>query len=275
MLSVAGSDAAIEMFHTQDALFAENAGQWATDDVYFGYNKGSTQIYFTDDGLEFGLSRTVTDSTSLAESLATAVQPGLRDEPEIESTHFSLSFDGAQATVPVGVDMAETVFNYHLGEQANWVDGVGTYKTVVYNGLYDGIDLHTFSRHGQMKYEFHVSPGSDYTQIELSYDGIEGLSIATDGSLHIATELGDIVDEDLYIYQVIGGQQTEIPGQFTLIDNNSYTFTVTGEYDATVELVVDPNITWGSYLGGDINDRANGVEVPPFFGPGVMRVWVG
>ena len=67
MLSVAGSDAAIEMFHTQDALFAENAGQWSsdggtTDDVYFGYNKGGTQIYFTDDSLEFGLSRSVEDS---------------------------------------------------------------------------------------------------------------------------------------------------------------------------------------------------------------------
>ena len=27
--------------------------------VYFGYNKGGTQIYFTDDSLEFGLSRAV------------------------------------------------------------------------------------------------------------------------------------------------------------------------------------------------------------------------
>lgn len=57
MLSLWGSDGAIEMFHAQDALFAENAGQWAVEDVYFGYNKGGTQIYFTDDGLEFGLSR--------------------------------------------------------------------------------------------------------------------------------------------------------------------------------------------------------------------------
>ena len=57
LLSVAGSSEALEVFHTQDALFAENAGQWPTDDVYFGYNKGGTQIYFTDNSLEFGLSR--------------------------------------------------------------------------------------------------------------------------------------------------------------------------------------------------------------------------
>ncbi|MBN2293419.1 MAG: hypothetical protein JXM70_13400 [Pirellulales bacterium] len=62
MLSVTGSSEslssdALQMFHTQDALFAENAGQWAADNVYFGYNKGGTQIYFTDDSIEFGLSR--------------------------------------------------------------------------------------------------------------------------------------------------------------------------------------------------------------------------
>ena len=273
LLSVAGADEAlsgeaIQMFHTQDALFAENAGQWAVDDVYFGYNKGGTQIYFTDDSLEFGLSRTVDDptatpsdpTTELAESPATAWE--LDAEPEIESTHFSLSFNGARATVPVGADMAETVFNYQLGEQSSWVDSVATYKTVIYNGLYDGIDLHTFSRHGQMKYEFHIAPGSDYTQIELSYDGIEGLSISADGSLHIATELGELVDEDLYIYQEIGGQQTEIAGQFMLLDNDTYAFTVTGQYDPSLELVIDPELDWSTYMGGHIStDYGRGVAV--------------
>jgi len=269
MLSILGSDAmvsdgtpshdAIEMFHTQDALFAENAGQWAADDVYFGYNKGGTQIYFNDDSLEFGLSRTVAnpENAQLAESLATAWESDT--EPEIESTHFSLHFDGAQPTIPTGADPAQTKFNYHLGAQEDWVDAVATYKTVIYNDLYNGIDLHTFSRHGQMKYEFHVAPGMDYTQIELSYDGIEGLSIAADGSLHIATELGEIVDEDLYIYQVIDGQEIEVAGQFTLLDNDTYAFTITGEYDPGVELVIDPNIDWGSYLGGGGSDFALGI----------------
>ena len=257
MLSVAGvaENQALELFHTQDALFAENAGQWAADDVYFGYNKGGTQIYFTDDGLEFGLSRRELKDGVEAGDIDQMMPDQLEDSYDYTSTHFSLSFDGAAETVPVGADMAETAFNYHFGEQADWIDGVATYKTVVYDGLYDGIDLHTFSLHGQMKYEFHIDPGVDYSQIELSYDGIEGLSIGADGSLHIATELGEIVDEDLYIYQVIDGQEVEVAGQFTLLDADSYTFTVTGEYDPNVELVIDPNIEWGTYLGGSDIDR--------------------
>jgi hypothetical protein len=227
---------AIAMFQTQDALFAENAGQWANDDVYFGYNKGGAQVYFTDEGIEFGLSRRELkpgyDAAALDELRLHA--PGLDEEAyDYASTHFSLSFDGARATVPTGANEAETRFNYHLGPQENWVDGVATYKTVVYEGLYDGIDLHAFSRSGQMKYEFHVAPGGDWAQIELTYTGVERLFLGEDGSLHIETELGPIVDEDLLIYQEIDGEIVDVAGHFALIDEDTYTFTVTGPCDPT------------------------------------------
>ena len=264
MLSISpgGDDQAMQMFHTQDALFAENAGQWDTDEVYFGYNNGGTQIYFTEDGLDFGLSQRELRDGFEANDIDQMMPGEQEDAYDYTSTHFSLSFDGATPTVPTGANQAVTRFNYHLGAQEDWVDGVSTYKTVLYDDLYAGIDLHTFSLHGQMKYEFHVSPGSDYSQIELSYSNIEGLSIGADGSLHIATELGEIVDEDLYIYQTIDGQQTEIDGQFTLIDADTYTFTITDEYDPTVELIIDPNLDWGSYFGGTgyDNDYAYGVS---------------
>ncbi len=291
MLSVGGldegSNQAIEVFHAQDALFAENAGQWGNvelpglpapspsgaalgplarpapvREVYFGYNKGGTRIFFTEESIEFGLSR-----RELKEGVdAAAVEewdrglPG-RDEDlyETTSTHFSLNFDGARATIPTGADRAETVFNYHLGPKEDWVEEVATYKRVVYAGLYDGIDLHTFSRHGQMKYEFHVAPGADWSTIQLSYDGIEGLSLGEDGSLSIQTKLGTLVDEGLYIYQVIDGEQVEVAGEFTLIGPTTYTFTITGDYDPSAELIIDPEVEWGSYLGGSNYDYAYGV----------------
>ena len=125
-----GSGHAIEVFHAQDALFAENAGQWGNAelpglpapspsgavpgplarpvpvrDVYFGYNKGGTQIYFTEESIAFGLSR-----RELKEGVDPAAVeewdrgiPG-RDEDlyETTSTHFSLNFDGARPTIPTG-----------------------------------------------------------------------------------------------------------------------------------------------------------------------------
>ncbi len=97
MLSVLGSENAIEMFHAQDALFAENAGQWASDDVYFGYNKGGTQIYFTDDGLEFGLSRRELKDGIEVDDID-LMMPGEEEEAyDYTSTHFSLSFEQCPA----------------------------------------------------------------------------------------------------------------------------------------------------------------------------------
>ena len=266
MLSVGGLDddagQTIEMFHAQDALFAENAGQWANEDVHFGYNKGGTQIYFTEESIEFGLSRRELKEgvdPAAVEELEPGIPGGDEELYEVSSTHFSLNFDGAAAVVPTGADAAETVFNYHLGPQEDWVDSVATYKTVIYDDLYPGIDLHTFSRHGEMKYEFHVAPGADWSDIQLSYDGIEGLSIGEDGSLRIQTELGTLVDGGLFIYQIIDGEQVEVAGQFTLSDADTYAFTVTGDYDPMVELVIDPEVEWGSYFGGENRDYPSSV----------------
>ena len=122
------------------------------------------------------------------------------------------------------------------------------WSTETYEDLYEGIDLHTFGRRDSLKYEFYVAPGADYRQIEVSYDGIAGLWIDEAGALHVETELGALVDDAPYIFQLIDGQEVEVAGQFSLVDADSYTFEITGAYNPTLELVVDPNLNWSSYL---------------------------
>jgi len=232
----------LEVFYAQDALFAENAGQWDNDEIHFGHSGPGAGVWFTDDSIDFVLTPA--------------------DEADAVSTAFSLEFDGALATVPTGADRAETIFNYHTGSDASqWVDGANTFKTVVYEGLYAGIDLHTFSRRGQMKYEFHVSPGADADQIQLSYAGIEGLWIDDADSLRIATGAGEIVDEGLYVYQDIDGRREEIAAAFELIDADTYTFRITGDVDPNAELIIDPALMWSTYVGGSADEGGGSVAV--------------
>ena len=87
--------------------------------------------------------------------------------------------------MPVGLERAETVHNYFVGEQSNWRTGVPTYQTIVYPDLYDGIDLVTWGKRTSLKYEFHVDPGADYRQIRVHYEGIEGLWLDDNGALHV------------------------------------------------------------------------------------------
>ena len=127
---------------------------------------------------------------------------------------------------------------------------VAGYAKIAYPGLYQGIDLLTWGHPTGMKYEFHVAPGADWRNIQVSYGGSGGLSLAADGSLHIATPLGDLVEEAPVLYQVVDGNRMTVAGRFVLLDADKYGFVVTGMYDPSRELVIDPDLAWATYLGG-------------------------
>ena len=55
-------------------------------------------------------------------------------------------------------------------------------------------------------------------------DGIDGLWIDDHGALHVETELGQLVDDAPYIYQIIDGQEVEVRGSFALADSDTATF---------------------------------------------------
>ena len=263
LLSV--SSPAIELFNTSPALFVENQGQWADESVRYMHQGDGVNVAMTDTGPVLQLSRVraaqqeVTDESSndpLNESYDPFDPTSAFDfsyEPEdtvADVAHVSVHFDGANVVEPVGLDPAETRFNYFLGEQENWHADVPSFETVSYPALYNGIDLYTWGQRSSLKYEFHVAPGADYRQIQVSYEGIEGLWIDDAGALHVETALGELIDDAPYIYQEIDGQQVEVPGRFELIDADSYSFEVTGPFDLGVELVIDPNLVWSTYLGG-------------------------
>jgi hypothetical protein len=153
------SPSAVEVFGTSPALFVENQGQWADDSLRYAFQGAGANVLHTDDGIVFELLQP--DSEGMADNQG--------------SVQFTVSFDEAAPLAPQGLDRTETVHNYYVGEPSRWRSGVSTYETVAYEGLYDGIDLYTWGRRDHLKYEFHVAPGTDYQQIQVSYAGIEGL----------------------------------------------------------------------------------------------------
>ena len=46
-----------------------------------------------------------------------------------------------------------------------------------------GMDLLVHALRSRLKHESHVAPGGNYDQMAVSYEGIEGLSVAEDASL--------------------------------------------------------------------------------------------
>ncbi len=311
LLNAAGQQQTVELFGTSPALFVENQGQWADESVQFLHQGNGANVAMTDAGPVFQLFRRVGTAHQEQEEPFDDRWLGQSEAvPQIslETTQFSVAFDGANLVSPVGMDRTETYFNYLVGEQDAWRSGVSAYETVAYENLYDGIDLLTWGQRDSLKYEFHVAPGADYHQIQISYDNIDGLWLDTAGALHVlpspasgrgaggegvflspednpsegspedatnsphpnplpqagegtSPAWAELIDEAPYIYQQLDGQQIEVPGRFTLIDAHTYTFTITGDYDASTELIIDPDLAWSTYLGGNNWDEGRSIAV--------------
>jgi len=231
---------AVELFNVSPALFVENQGQWSDPSVRYIHDGNGVDVAITDAGLLFRATGT-----------------------DVQTLQFSASFVGANLVRPVGLERSPAVFNYCVGEQANWRQNVPSYEVVTYEGLYEGIGLRIQGLRSHLKYEFHVAPGADYGRIAVRYEGIEGLSLGEDGSLEVnlGAGRGVIRDDAPYIYQEIDGRKVEVAGRFILLDDRTYAFEVTGDIDPDRVLVIDPDLVWSTYLGGSADDWGYGIAV--------------
>lgn len=264
LLSGTASDpqAAHDLFNLSPALFVENQGQWEESSVRYAFQRPGANILFTDEGPVFELYRAInapersgSDGRFERDPLADR-----RAEPvEIEALRFQTLFEGANAVRPVALNQAETVINYFVGDESEWRADVPTYTTIVYFGLWEGIDLYLSGQQGSLKYEFHVAPEADWRAIRVEWEGIEGMSLSEDGDLIIDTPLGTISDSAPVLWQVIDGANAPVGGQYRLLDERTYGFEVTSPYDAQRALVIDPEVEWMMYLGGSSSERAMSV----------------
>jgi hypothetical protein len=112
----------------------------------------------------------------------------------------------------------------------------------------------------RLKYTFYLEPGADATQIEMTYDGIESLSVDDDtGELVIQTQwCPKMRDAKPVAYQEIDGVRREVSISFRLIDEKKVGFAV-GNYDPKFRLTIDPG--YSTYLGGSGSDYGYGIAV--------------
>lgn len=138
--------------------------------------------------------------------------------------------------------------NYFKGKnEQRWATGVYGYHHVRYPNLYDKTDLLVFEDKGQLKYEFHLAPNTDPRQIRIEYKGQEKIKLDRFGNLIIASSIGEIWEKAPYAYQIKNGKIVEVPCEFQL-KGNKVSFQL-GEYDKSLELVIDPELIFSTYAG--------------------------
>ncbi len=149
--------------------------------------------------------------------------------------------------------------NYFVGnDPARWRAGIPTYAGVAYTGVYPGIDAVYYGKDQALEYDFVVAPGADPGAIALGFDGVEGLRIDHAGDLVLESGHGQLRQRAPRLYQEVDGTRRSVEGRFVAHGDDRVGFAV-GPYDKTLPLVIDPVISYSTYLGGSQDENANSV----------------
>ena len=149
--------------------------------------------------------------------------------------------------------------NYYLGnDPKNWHTNVPQYARVSYKSVYPGIDLAYYGERSKLEFDFIVAPESNPAPINLAFSGAQHVATDTFGNLVITSAAGEVVLHKPVAYQQQNGVRQPIDARFILKANNQVTFEL-GNYDRSRELVIDPSVTYATYLGGTAEDDGFGI----------------
>jgi len=170
---------------------------------------------------------------------------------------------GAEANPKMqGLDSLPGKVNYFRGRDvANWRPNVQTYRRVQYSGVYPGVDLVYYGRQQQLEYDFVVAPGADPRAIELAFAGVEQTRVDARGDLVLTAAGGSPLRfQKPVIYQIDGARRRLVEGGYVQGSAHHVGFRV-GAYDRTRPLIIDPVLSYSTYLGGSSYDYAKGIAV--------------
>ncbi len=228
--------------HDQRFAFQENKGQWPNE-VLFKAPFAGGNLWIQQNKLLFHLQ----DLSALREIHD---HPGeSKREPKIRQTIVHLNFEGSNEVQVVEKEQPSTYYyNYFVGNDPDrWASDVHAYQEAYLRELYDGIDLKLLEDKWHLKYEFHVQPGAKADQIRMNYAGQRNVRLDGSGNLLIDTELGQIIEQKPYAYQIIHGNVVEVPCSF-LLNKEKLSFQL-GKYDPAFQLIIDPVLVFATYSG--------------------------
>ena len=123
------------------------------------------------------------------------------------------------------------------------------FKELLYENVYDGIDLKFYLFKGELKYDFIVHKGANYKNIQLQYVGARRIQNQL-SKLIINTPLGNLEESIPEIYQGNRLSKIKIKGEYQL-KGNVVSFDVSN-FDNSKDLIIDP---WSTFVGGvDIDE---------------------
>jgi len=184
-----------------------------------------------------------------------------RQQPDAAADTMRMSLIGANAKAhAVGLAPQPGVVSYFIGnDPKNWRTGIPTYGKVNYAQIYPGVDLVFYGNQRQLEYDFVVAPGADPNRIAWRIAGARA-RVDRKGNLVLRAATGAAVFDKLLVYQMEGTKKVPVNGAFVAA-GQEVRFRL-GSYDRSKELVIDPVLSYATYLAGSSADYIGNTTGP-------------
>jgi hypothetical protein len=181
------------------------------------------------------------------------------DEPaqEDHAVVVRMRFEGAnQASSVKGEDALGFKTNYFNGsDSVTTFTDISNHGRVKYTSIYPGVDLLYYGNQQQLEYDLLVAPKADPKQIKIRFSGAGKVALSNEGNLILHTAAGDVSHHKPIAYQIIEGKRNRIDANYQLAENGEVGFRL-GEYDTRHALVIDPIVSYSSFLWGNASSIA-------------------
>jgi len=182
-----------------------------------------------------------------------------RDRPEAIIRRFA--FVDARAGAYVEGIGPQSTRIHHIGHDAEARNGIDqpTFRGVRVAGAYPGIDVVFHGHDGRLEYDVVVEPGGDPGAFGLRPEAATA-SLDDAGNLLLTNASGAIELHRPIAYQTSGSARAPVESAFAIAPNGDIRFRV-GAYDKERTLVIDPVVSYATYLGGNSFDQGTAIAV--------------
>jgi hypothetical protein len=237
-LAVASAPMGAALLRKLPLEFEANQGQTDPRVAYLSRVEGYT-VFLSNDAAVFSLRAGQKGAGSLSMQLA-----GANSESKAE-----------------GLGALTATSNYFVGkDSAKWRRDIPIYAKVRVAQVYPGIDLLYYGNQQRLEYDFVVSPGADPDRIRFRFAGARA-QLEPHGGLALRTSGATLRFHQPVIYQEDqAGTRRHIDGRFALLPGQKIGFHV-ANYDHSLPLVIDPVLSYATYLGGSADELGSTAAV--------------
>jgi beta-propeller repeat-containing protein len=154
--------------------------------------------------------------------------------------------------------------NYLIGrDPSQWHTGVPTYGRVRYRGLFPGVDAVFYGKEGEIEYDLVLAPGVNPAKISFALDGSSSLQIANNGDLVLKLQNAEVRQSKPIVYQEYNGVRRLLSAHYVIHRDQTVSYEVAG-LDRKLPLVIDPRLSYSTYIGSNTLDTVESVAVDQF-----------